>query len=163
MTRKIPTHNGPAAEAFEDARRAGEPRFVPVRPYVDDRGWSLMNQLVGVLGPSGQVNYSHLHAGGIKAWHRHDKQTDFWLCVRGHAQVGAHREADGQSWSAVVGEMNPGVVIIPPPLWHGMAAIGPEPVGLFYYVTHAYDPDQPDEFRRDFDSVAGFAWGTQHR
>lgn len=160
---KIITADAPIAEAWEQARQAGEPRFVAARPFVDDRGWSLMNQMQGVLRPEGQINFSHMHPGLIKAWHHHTKQTDFWMITQGHAQVGVHDESHGRSWSLVTGVMNPGVVIVPPPLWHGVAAIGPDPVGLLYYVTHAYNPADPDEFRRDFDSVVGFEWGTQNR
>jgi hypothetical protein len=40
--------------------------------------------------------------------------------------------------------------------------VGHEPAGLLYYVTHAYNPKQPDEQRRPYDSVAGFPWGVRH-
>jgi hypothetical protein len=44
-----------------------------------------------------------------------------------------------------------------------MTPVGPAPSGLFYYVTHAYNPKNPDEERRDYDSVEGFPWEVQHR
>ena len=117
-----------------------------------------MNQLKGVLRPEGQVNFSLQNPGVVKAWHRHQKQTDFWLCIRGCIQVGVHREQDGVNWSATIDPKRPGVVIIPPTLWHGAATIGSEPAGLLYYVTCAYDPECPDEQRRSHDSVPGFLW-----
>eukprot|EP01026_Neomeris_dumetosa_P001629 TRINITY_DN104074_c0_g1_i1.p2 TRINITY_DN104074_c0_g1~~TRINITY_DN104074_c0_g1_i1.p2 ORF type:complete len:188 (-),score=25.02 TRINITY_DN104074_c0_g1_i1:94-657(-) len=141
----IPTFDGSLAEAYRHAHEVGEPRFVPTSVHADDRGWSLMNQMLGVLDPAGQVNYSVQYPGVIKAWHRHEIQTDFWLCVMGNLKVGVHRETDGQSWLAVVGEKRPGVVVIPPPLWHGAATVGPTSAGLLYYVTKAYDPAAPDE------------------
>ena len=61
-----------------------------------------------------------------------------------------------------VARRNPGVLIIPPPLWHGAATVGPESAGLLYYVTHAYDAAHPDEHRRAWDSVEGFPWATRH-
>ena len=36
------------------------------------------------------------------------------------------------------------------------------PAGLFYYVTRAYDPANPDEQRMEFDRVPGFPWGVRH-
>ncbi len=155
--------NAEPAAAFEAAREACEPIFVPVTPYCDDRGWSIMNQLQGVMTPEGQVNYSVQYPGVIKAWHRHAKQTDFWICLMGHIKVGVYREEDGAAWCAVIGEKRPGVMIIPPPLWHGAATVGHEPAGLFYYVTHRYDAAAPDEQRRAWDSVPGFPWAMQHR
>ena len=61
-------------------------------------------------------------------------QTDFWLVLMGHIKVGIHRD-DGRTWRTVIGEKRPGILIIPPPLWHGAATVGHEPAGLLYYVT----------------------------
>jgi dTDP-4-dehydrorhamnose 3,5-epimerase len=158
----IKIFNDGIAGAFEQALASREPLFVPASLYTDDRGWSIMNQLQGVMSKEGQINFSVTYPGVIKAWHRHSLQTDFWLCLHGHLKVGVHREEDGATWLAVIGEKRPGVVVIPPPLWHGAATVGHEPAGLLYYVTHAYNPKQPDEQRRPYDSVAGFPWGVRH-
>ena len=120
-----------------------------------------MNQLRGVLRPEGQVNFSLQNPGVVKAWHRHQKQTDFWLCISGCIQVGVHREQDGVNWSTTIDPKHPGVLIIPPTLWHGAATIGGGPAGLLYYVTCAYDPQCPDEQRRPHDSVPEFLWNSQ--
>lgn len=151
----------PAAHAA--ARSGPEPVFIPASIYADDRGWSIMNQYQGILGPEGQINYSLMYPGVTKAWHRHKLQSDLWMCVRGHLKVGVHRDSDGVSWSIVLGEQRPGILIIPETLWHGAATVGHEPAGLLYYVTRAFNPKEPDEERRAFDSVVGFPWGVQHR
>lgn len=160
--RPIPTSKLSLAEAFEAAVRERAPAFIPAPVHTDDRGWSLMNQLQGVLSSTGQVNYSVQYPGVVKAWHRHRLQTDFWLGLHGHLKVGVHREDDGAAWLLVIGEKRPGTVIIPPPLWHGAATVGDSHAGLLYYVTHAYNTVTPDEERRPHDSVAGFPWGVRH-
>lgn len=159
----IATCDKPIDQAYALAKDAGEPVFVPTSVYADDRGWSLMNQFQGVLGAQGQVNYSVMYPHVVKAWHRHARQTDFWLCLHGHLKVGVYREDDGQAWQAVIGEKRQGVVIVPPPLWHGAATVGPESAGLLYYVTQQYDPANPDEDRMAHDAVASFPWQVQHR
>ncbi len=161
--RTIPAHAGPIAEAYAEALERTEPRFVPASWYADDRGASLMNLLQGVLCPEGQINYSVQYPGVVKAWHRHRKQTDFWLCLHGHLKVGVLRADDRASWMLVVGEKRPGVVVIPPPLWHGAATVGPTPAGLLYFVTRAYDPDDPDEERATPDGLGAFPWQVEHR
>lgn len=153
---------GPIAEADAAARERGEPLWTPASYFVDDRGWSLMNLLAGALSPEGQFNFSVQHPGVVKAWHRHALQTDFWLCLNGHVKVGVFDQATGRSWLQVIGERSPGVMIIPPPLWHGAATVGSERAGLFYYVTRAYDPAKPDEERLAHDGVSGFPWSTRH-
>ena len=153
-------HDFVAAHAA--AAAAAEPVFVPASLYCDDRGWSIMNQLQGVMSAQGQINFSVMYPNVIKAWHRHRKQTDFWLCLTGGLKVGVYNEDNDQRWMLVIGERRPGVMIIPPPLWHGAATVGPTSAGLLYYVTHAYDPRDPDEDRRAHDSVEGFPWAVQH-
>lgn len=160
--RRMPRVDGTAAEAYRRALAEAEPVFVPASYFADDRGYSLMNQLQGVMGVKGQVNYSTQYPGVIKAWHRHKRQTDFWICLRGHIKVGVWRDTDNDAWVQVIGEKQPGTVIIPPTLWHGAATVGDEPAGLLYYVTEAYDPAAPDEERAAWDAHPGFPWGVQH-
>jgi dTDP-4-dehydrorhamnose 3,5-epimerase len=156
------TFDGPLTDAYETAVADNQPLFVPAGLFTDDRGWSLMHQFQGVLQPTGQVNFSVQYPGVIKAWHRHQHQTDFWMCLIGHVKAGMYRESDGSAWLMVMGEKRPGTLIIPPPIWHGVATVGHTPAGLLYYVTKAYDPANPDEERRAHDSVAGFPWGVRH-
>jgi dTDP-4-dehydrorhamnose 3,5-epimerase len=156
------TCTGTWAEAHELARSEAEPVFVPVVPFADDRGWSLMNLMAGAMTGEGQINFSLQHPGVVKAWHRHARQTDFWCCVTGHLKTGVFRESDRSAWLLVIGERRPGVLVIPPGLWHGAASVGADPAGLLYYVTRAYDPDNPDEERRAHDSVRGFPWSVRH-
>lgn len=151
-----------AHAAHEMALDLNEPVFAPASYFVDDRGWSMMNRLQGVMSAQGQINYSVQHPGVVKAWHRHRKQTDFWMCLRGHLKAGIYKEGADFAWMQVLGEKSPGALVIPPPLWHGAATVGGEIAGLLYYVTHAYDPAAPDEDRRAHDSVSGFPWGTRH-
>lgn len=153
----------PVAAAFEAAARDREPLFCPASIFADDRGWSVMNQFQGVLSARGQINFSVQYPGVIKAWHRHARQTDFWMCLTGHIKVGVYCGETERAWSLVIGEKRPGVVVIPPPLWHGAATIGATEAGLLYFVTHAYDPSAPDEERMAHDQVAGFPWRPVHR
>jgi len=158
----IPRHNGTLEEAYRRALAVTEPMFVPTSYFADDRGFSLLNQLQNVLSPKGQINYSTQYPGVIKAWHRHKKQTDFWICLRGHLKVGVCRDSDNEAWIQVIGEKQPGTVIIPPTLWHAVATVGHEPGGLLYFVTEQYNPANPDEERVAHDHFTGFPWGQQH-
>lgn len=152
----------PWVEAHQIAKAGNEPVLVPITPYADDRGWSLMNLLSGAMSAEGQINFSMQYPGIVKAWHRHDQQTDFWTCLVGHMKAGIHRESDGASWLAIIGEQRPAILIIPPPLWHGVACVGHTPAGLLYYVTHSYDATKPDEHRRAWDSIPGFPWAPRN-
>lgn len=157
---------GPWSAVEAAAIEAGAPLLVPLAPFADDRGYSIMNLFAGAMSAEGQVNYSVQYPGVVKAWHRHRHQSDFWCCVSGHLKVGVHREGDPRGdalWLAIIGDRRPAAVVIPPTLWHGAAACGPEPAGLLYYVTRQYQPSAPDEERRAWDAVDHFPWGVRHR
>ncbi len=154
----IPVSNLNLERAFETALSENAPILIPSAHYVDDRGWSLMNQLQGVMTDTGQINYSTMHPSVVKAWHRHQRQTDFWIPLHGQMKLGVYRESDGTAWEAIAGQDSPCTMIIPPQLWHGVANIGSTAAGLLYYVTHQYDVAQPDEQRCQPDSFAGFPW-----
>ncbi len=151
------------AESFSIATEKRVPLFVPTTHFTDDRGWSLMNQMQGVMSGEGQINFSMQYPGVIKAWHRHHLQTDFWMALVGHIKVGIYDQENDKAWSIVIGEKRPGTVIIPPPLWHGAATVGNVPAGLLYYVTHSYNPDKPDEERAPYDRFTGFPWQVEHK
>jgi dTDP-4-dehydrorhamnose 3,5-epimerase len=122
-----------------------------------------MNQMQGVMSEEGQINFSMQYPGVIKAWHRHKLQTDFWTVLVGHIKVGVFDQDNKRAWSIVIGEKRPGTVIIPPPLWHGAATVGDSAAGLLYYVTHSYNPDEPDEERAEYDRFNGFPWQVEHK
>ena len=157
------THLGSLCEAHKIATDSNTPIFVPSQHFADDRGWSMMNQLQGVMSDQGQVNFSIQYPGVVKAWHRHALQTDFWIGLLGHLKVGIYDQDNDQAWSMVIGEKKPGTLIIPPPLWHGAATVGPTQAGLLYYVTHSYNPQKPDEERTTPDAFPGFPWGVEHK
>lgn len=64
-------------EAHELSKAEVEPVFVPIKPFADDRGWSLMNLLAGAMTDQGQINFLVQYPGAVKAWHRNDRQSDF--------------------------------------------------------------------------------------
>ena len=159
----IPVFDGPITAAHAAATGDGKPLLVSTPVYADDRGWSLMNLFQRVLTSDGQVNYSTMYPYVVKAWHRHQHQTDFWLCLHGHIKIGLYDQSTDTAWQAIIGEKRFGIVIIPPLLWHGLATVGPTSAGLLYYVTQAYNPTAPDEERREYDSIADFPWDVQHQ
>lgn len=148
-------------DAYCLSLKNNEPIMVSIDCYADDRGRSFMNLLQGVMSEEGQIAYSIMYPNVIKAWHRHRMQTDFWICVSGHLKAGA---SDGnKTWIAVMGEMHPCLLIMPPLMWHGAATIGDKPASLLYYVICCYDPQSPDEERMSFDAIEAFPWSVQCR
>jgi dTDP-4-dehydrorhamnose 3,5-epimerase len=131
--------------------------------FLDARGWSLNDiykkfRISAADQGNYQVNYSVLYPGIIKAWHRHARQDDYFCVLHGTAQVGVYNPKTGEASKLFIGDQNPAVVHIQAGEWHGLTAVGPQPVGLLYLVSNQYDPDDPDEERCDFQSFVGQEW-----
>lgn len=138
------------AEFKARCEQASTPGFFPLSVWVDDRGWSFMGLMAGILS-GGQINYSVQQPGVIKAWHLHERQTDVWCLLHGCIKAAVMTRDGKNRWTVPMGERNPGVLVIPTNLWHGAMTIGPAQAGLLYYVNQEYDPKRPDEHRQAHD------------
>ena len=117
--------------------------------HEDDRAQRLIDifpQIRGVL-KDGQLNVSYVSSTEhMVAWHAHEIQTDYWLCLKGRFKVGWATEEDGCEWK-YLSDKNQKVLEIPPGTFHGYQALEPNSI-LLYYVTKAYDAKKPDEIRK---------------
>ena len=61
--------------------------FKNIQYHEDDRAQRYLN-VFEELGP-GQLNVSYVNSTEhIVAWHKHNIQTDYWVCVKGSFKVG---------------------------------------------------------------------------
>ncbi len=141
----------------------------PLRVHADDRGYlmEILRDDDEVYERFGQVYVTTCYPGVVKAWHAHTKQTDHLVCVSGTMKVGLYdgrpeSPTRGETMSLVLGLVRPALVKVPPGIWHGFTAIGTESAMLLNVPTVHYDPEHPDELRRDpFDPEIPFEWVTR--
>jgi dTDP-4-dehydrorhamnose 3,5-epimerase len=132
--------------------------------FVDDRGYSIFD-----LFPleKGQINYSELHPGIIKAFHRHQNQTDYWMCIEGDIMVNLVEKRKTCSFDKVskviLSSRKPQVLEIKPGIWHGYKTLGNKPAKLLYFVTKKYDSDKPDEARKNWDVFGKEIWDIENK
>jgi dTDP-4-dehydrorhamnose 3,5-epimerase len=114
----------------------------------------------------GQVNISYINTTEhIVAWHRHFKQTDYWVCLKGSMKVGLGYTVPAGNSNEVnvkfeyLSDKNFRVLEIPPGVWHGYKALEPGTI-LMYYVTEKYDPE--DEIRKKVGDF-GEEWGIVNK
>jgi dTDP-4-dehydrorhamnose 3,5-epimerase len=112
----------------------------------------------------GQVYATTTLPGVVKAWHKHEKQTDNVACVAGMIKLALY---DGREGSASQGELSqfylgvhrPILVQIPAGVWHGWMCVGPEEAVIVNVPTEPYDREHPDEQRLDpHDSPIPYDW-----
>jgi dTDP-4-dehydrorhamnose 3,5-epimerase len=115
----------------------------------------------------GQVYVTMVYPGVVKAWHYHKLQTDHFVCVGGMAKVVLHDTRDssptlGETNEFVIGWQRQRLVIIPPGVYHGFTAVGPEPAYIVNVPTELYSYDDPDEYRLPFDDPSiGYDWAVK--
>ena len=136
--------------------------------HMDDRGF--FRELIRKSDPffaEGFAQWSHsmMYDGVVKAWHYHNRQTDWWYVCSGVLRVGLcdlRKESTTykQTMDFYMGDLQPQVVLkIPPGIAHGCKTIQGV-VQLFYMTSHEYDPDDEiriayDDPEIDFDWVQG--------
>ena len=101
-----------------------------------------------------QANLSVTYPGIVRAWHRHLRgQVDYFLVIRGTLKVCAYDDeksspTKGHLIEVILNSERMQLLRIPGKYWHGIKAIGTEPVYLVYFVNKLYDYKNPDEERR---------------
>ena len=146
-------------------------RTVPLRPHADERGFLM--ELLRADDPHfqkfGQCYASLNYPGVIRAWHWHERQTDFWVVVRGMVKAACYdRRPQSPTFGEVneffLGEQNPSLLIIPKGVAHGYKTVGLEPSLLINFPTEPYDRENPDEQRIPYDSPEiPYEWEIKHR
>lgn len=127
-----------------------------IQKHIDDRGWlaELVNSSFGNIG---HVYATTCLPGVVKAWHKHEKQTDRFIVLAGRLMVGLHSESVTKS---VVLMPFDSVLVIHPRVWHGFTALGTEEAVVLNCTDVPYDPK--DELRMPADSFE-FDWKPKSR
>lgn len=95
----------------------------------------------------GEIYFSTVYAGVVKAWKNHRRLIANYACVHGRIRVVLYDDRDGSStrgglMDVVIGPDEHALVIIPPGIWHGFQGLA-EPVSVL--GNCATEPSDPDE------------------
>jgi len=127
----------------------------------DERGFfrEVIRITDGFFGEGfGQWSHSLMHPGIIKAWHIHQKQTDWWYVCNGVLEVVLYDDRDsfsthGEKTEIVLGDGQKSLVLkIPPGVAHGCKCIK-GPANLLYMTSHVYNPDDEGRWPHDQEKV----------
>jgi dTDP-4-dehydrorhamnose 3,5-epimerase len=111
-----------------------------------------------------QAYVTSTYPGVIKAWYRHHRQIDQIASITGLVKlVLFDARADSPSCDRVqeiyLGDLAPRLIQIPPGVWHGFQAVGPDEAFLLHLNSVAHDSAAPDEDRlAPDDPTIPYAW-----
>jgi dTDP-4-dehydrorhamnose 3,5-epimerase len=99
-----------------------------------------------------QVFQIALAGGGITAWHMHTQTTDRLFVSTGHVKIvlfDARPESPtrGLANEFRFGERRPGLVVVPPGVWHGLRNLDATPSVVVNVVDRGYEYADPDHWR----------------
>jgi dTDP-4-dehydrorhamnose 3,5-epimerase len=132
----------------------------------DERGrlMEILRRDDELFGAFGQVYVTTTLPQVVKAWHKHEKQTDNIACVAGMIKLALY---DGREGSRSQGELaqfylgvhHPILVQIPAGIWHGWMCVSPDEAVIVNVPTEPYNREHPDEQRLDpHDSPIPYEW-----
>jgi len=146
-------------------------RFRPVRPVPHEDGdvvevarekWPEVDQ------PIVQVHITTTLPGRVRAWGLHEANTDRLFVVRGFVSIVVY---DGREESPTlqclnefrVSERNPGLLVIPPNLFHGWKNFGVDEAFIINMPSSQYGHEGPDALDLPFESpeaeeIIPFRW-----
>lgn len=132
-------------------------RVRPLKRVGDHRG-SLLSMLRSddqSFERFGEIYFSRVEAGAVKAWRRHRRLTSNLAVPWGTLNLvlyddRAGSQTQGQVMSLVIGEAEYVLVTVPPEIWTGWQCVGESPALLANCATEPHDDGEVD--REDSDS-----------
>jgi dTDP-4-dehydrorhamnose 3,5-epimerase len=143
-------------------------KILPRRKIVDDRGaiFHMLRADEPDFQKFGEIYFSKVHPGVVKAWHHHSRITLNYFVVVGSIQLALW---DGREGSPTFGrtethyldEQSSQLLIVPPGVWNGFKGLGPTSSILANCATEPHDPEEIT--RRPYDDrQIGYDWALQH-
>ncbi len=120
----------------------------------DERGrlMEILRQDDSLFLKFGQVYMTTTYPEVVKAWHKHEKQTDNVVCIQGMIKLVLY-DTRGKSSTYkevnqfLIGIHNPLLVQIPPGVYHGWMCLSANEAIIVNIPTETYNYEHPDELR----------------
>ena len=163
----------PPAASAAAARPVNDPpihgvRVTPLRRIPDERG--MIMHMLRADAPHfdrfGEIYFSTVYPGAIKAWHIHRAMTLNYAVPHGMIKFVLFDErpdspTGGQLMELFIGEANYVLVTVPPMVWNGFKGIGESTAIVANCATLPHDP-QEIERMDPFRNHIPYDWALRH-
>jgi dTDP-4-dehydrorhamnose 3,5-epimerase len=143
-------------------------KVIPLRQIVDERGkvMHMLRRDAAHFQAFGEIYFSAVHPGVVKAWHLHKKMVLNYAVPVGRVKLVLF---DDRSVSATKGRFdelflgpdNYNLVIIPALVWNGFKGIGPETALVANCATIPHDPNEIERLDPR-DNHIPYDWDIKH-
>ncbi|MCF3627960.1 dTDP-4-dehydrorhamnose 3,5-epimerase [Thalassospiraceae bacterium LMO-SO8] len=134
----------------------------PLRIIADARG-AVMHMLradAPQFAGFGEIYFSIVNPGAVKAWKRHREMTLSLCCVSGAIRLVVADVDAGMIREITIGPDRPetyALVTVPPGLWTGFTCMGAAPAILANCASIPHDPAEADTLPADTDRIP-YSW-----
>lgn len=142
--------------------------ITPLRQIVDERG-KVMHMLRNdspVFSSFGEIYFSTVNPGAIKAWHYHHRMTLNYAVVSGAIKFvlfddRADSKTRGEIQEVFLSPDNYSLVTVPPGIWNGFKGISQAPAIVANCATIPHDPAEIER-KSPFDESIPYNWDLRH-
>ena len=143
-------------------------KITPLRQILDERGkvMHMLRNNDAHFQSFGEIYFSCVYPGAIKAWHLHKEMTLNYAVPHGRIKLVLFDNREGSRTQGEIQEIFLGadnylLVSIPPLIWNGFKGLGTETAIVANCATIPHDPQEI--LRLDpFDLSIGYDWGIKH-
>jgi dTDP-4-dehydrorhamnose 3,5-epimerase len=121
----------------------------PLKQIPDERGkvMHMMKEADLVFSTFGEIYFSRVYPGAVKAWHLHDRMTINYAVPHGKIKLvlfddRSESSTKGEIQEIFLGEDNYQLVTIPPFVWNGFKGIGTETALVANCASIPHDPNE---------------------
>lgn len=127
-------------------------RIIALRRIQDHRGavYHMLKKTDPHFLQFGEIYFSSVYPGVVKAWKRHNSITVNYACIFGRVKLVLYDQRPGSPTTGglmevFLGPDNYSLVVIPPAVWHGFQGMS-EPIGII--ANCATEPNDTSEYDR---------------
>ena len=115
----------------------------------------------------GEVYFSTVLPGAVKAWHRHREMVLQYAVPVGSVRVAIYDDRNGSPTRGSIAEIETGesnycLITIPPGTWSGFAALGDRPALVANCASLPHDPAEIERLAADDGSIP-YCWDLNAR
>ncbi len=140
----------------------------PLKQIPDERGkvMHMLRRDDPWFAEFGEIYFSVVFPGAIKAWHLHKRMTLNYAVPSGRIKLVLYDDRDdsptrGELQELLTGEDSYALVTVPPGVWNGFTGLGTLPAIVANCATIPHDPDEI--VRTDpFSETIPYRWEPRH-
>jgi dTDP-4-dehydrorhamnose 3,5-epimerase len=142
--------------------------ITPLQQIVDERGkvMHMLRRDSPAFKEFGEMYFSTVNPGAIKAWHIHKVMTLNYAVPQGLIKFVLHDDranspTRGRTEEIFLGPEKYCLVTVPPLIWNGFKGLGTVPSIVANCATIPHDPAEIDR-RPPFDPAIGYDWDIRN-